>query len=75
MTGVIVSLLAAAVGYLGVHYLMGPSLSLPDTVAGAERLTAPGSQRFERSMAEEGDRYGIIAEGGVYGARSLRSSS
>lgn len=68
MTGIIVSLVAAAAGYLGVQYLMGPSLSLPDTLAGAERLTDPGSKRFERSMADEGDRYGITAEGGVYGA-------
>lgn len=68
MTGVIVSLVAAAAGYLGVQYLMGPGLSLPNTLAGAERLTDPGSQRFERSMADEGDRYGIDAEAGVYGA-------
>jgi hypothetical protein len=67
VTGVIVSLVAAAAGYLGVQYLMGPSVSLPDTLADTERLTDPGSQRFERSMAEEGDRYGITAEGGVYG--------
>src|SRR5688572_28433832 len=64
VTGVIVSLVAAVVGYLGVQYLMGPCLSLPDTLAGAERLTDPGSQRFERSMADEGDRYGIDAEAG-----------
>jgi hypothetical protein len=63
----IVTLVAAAAGYLGLQYLMGPSVSLPDTLASAERLTDPGSQRFERSMAEEGERYGITAEGGVYG--------
>ena len=68
MIGVIVSLVAAAVGYLGVQYLMGPSLSLPDSLASAERLTDRESQRFERTMADEGDRYGIDAEGGVYGA-------
>ena len=67
-TGVIVSLIAAAAGYLGVQYLMGPSLSLPDSLASAERLTDPESQRFERYTADEGDRYGIDAEGGVYGA-------
>ncbi|MBA3738929.1 MAG: hypothetical protein H0W97_10240 [Actinobacteria bacterium] len=68
MTGVIVSILAAAVGYLGVGYLMGPSLSLPDSLASAERLTDPESQRFERYTADEGERYGIYAEGGVYRA-------
>ena len=68
VTGVIISILAAAVGYLGVGYLMGPSLSLPDSLASAERLTDPESQRFERYTADEGDRYGIDAEGGVYGA-------
>lgn len=68
VAGVIVSLVAAAAGYLGVQFLMGPSLSLPDALANAERLTDPESQRFESYMAEEGDRYGISAEGGVYGA-------
>src|ERR671937_918711 len=65
---VLVSLAAAAGGYLGVQYLMGPSLALPDTLAGSQRLTDTDSQRFERSMADEGERYGIDAEGGVYGS-------
>ena len=64
----IVSLIAAAVGYFGVQHVMSPSLSLPDSVAGAERLTDPESLRFERFTADEGDRYGIDAEGGVYGS-------
>jgi hypothetical protein len=68
VAGVIVSILAAAVGYLGVGYLMGPRVSLPDSLASAERLTDPESQRFEQFMADEGDRYGVDAEGGVYGA-------
>jgi hypothetical protein len=65
---VLVSLAAAVGGYLGVGYLLGPSLALPDTLAGSQRLTDPDSQRFERYMADEGDRYGIDAEGGVYGS-------
>lgn len=65
---VVVSLAAAVGGYLGVQYLMGPSLALPDTLAGSQRLTDAESQRFEKYMADEGDRYGIDAEGGVYGS-------
>lgn len=68
VVGTIVSIVAAIAGYMGVQYLMGPSLSLPDTLASAERLTDPESQRFEQYMADEGDRYGIDAEGGIYGA-------
>jgi hypothetical protein len=64
----IVSLVAAAAGYLGVQYLMASNLSLPDSVAGAQRLTDPASQRFEHDTADQGDRYGIDAEGGVYGS-------
>jgi hypothetical protein len=64
----IVSIVAAAAGYLGVQYLLGPNLSLPDSVAGAHRLTDPTSQRFERDTVDQGDRYGIDAEGGVYGS-------
>ena len=63
----IVSIVAAAAGYLGVQYLLGSNLSLPDSVAGANRLADAASQRFERDTADQGDRYGIDAEGGVYG--------
>lgn len=68
LVGAIVSLVAAAAGYLGVQFVMGPDLSLPDTLAGAERLTDAESQRFERYMANEGDRYDVDTEAGVYGA-------
>lgn len=68
LVATLVSIVAAVGGYLGVHYLLGPSLSLPDAVAGSERLTDPESQRFERYTADEGERYGIDAEGGVYGS-------
>ena len=68
VAGAIVSLVAAVAGYFGVQYLMGPNLSLPGALAGTERLSDPESQRFEQYTAEEGDRYGIDAEGGVYGA-------
>lgn len=50
------------------QYLMGSSLSLPDTLTGRERLSDPESQRFERYTADESDRDGIDAEGGVYGS-------
>jgi hypothetical protein len=43
ITGVIVSLVAAVGGYLGVQYLMGPDLSLPDVLAGSQRLSDPES--------------------------------
>jgi hypothetical protein len=64
---VIVSVAAVVVGYLGAQYLMGPSLSLPSALAGSDRLTDRESQRFEDYMAEQGDRYGIDVQGGVYG--------
>ena len=44
----IVALVAGVAGYFGVQHLMGSSLSLPDTLAGHERLTDPESQRFEQ---------------------------
>ena len=62
-----VSIVAAVAAYLGVQYLMGPSVSLPDRLAGAERLDDQESRRFERYMDDEGERYGIEVEGGVYG--------
>jgi hypothetical protein len=64
----VVSIVAALGGYLGVHYLMGSGLALPDSLAGSARLTDQQSQKFEKYTAEEGDRYGIDAEGGVYGS-------
>lgn len=63
----IVSVVAAVAGYVGVHYLMGPSLSLPAELAGSERLTDRESQRFEDRLIEQGERYGIDVAGGVYG--------
>jgi hypothetical protein len=68
LVGTIVSIVVALGGYLGVQYVMGSGLSLPASLAGAERLTDPESERFERYTADEGDRYGIDAEGGVYGS-------
>jgi hypothetical protein len=68
LVGVLVSIVVAAAGYVGVQYLMGPSVSLPDELAGAERLTDQESRRFEAYTADEGERYGIDAEGGVYGS-------
>jgi hypothetical protein len=65
---VLASIAAAVAGYFGVQYLMGPSLALPDSLAGSERLTDAESRRFERYMADEGERYGIDAEAGVYGS-------
>jgi hypothetical protein len=46
---------------------MGPSFTLPDRLAGAERLDDQESRRFEGYMDGEGERYGIDVEGGVYG--------
>jgi hypothetical protein len=63
----IVSVAAVVAGYLGVQYLMGPSVSLPSALAGSDRLTDRGSQRFEDYLVEQGDRYGIDVQGGVYG--------
>jgi hypothetical protein len=70
VVGAIVSLVAAVATALGVGYLMGPDLALPDTLAGVERSSDPESERFERYTEDEGDRFGIDAEGGVYGAPS-----
>lgn len=64
----VITVVAAVGGYLGVQALFGSNLSLPDTLAGAERMTDPESKRFEGYTAEQGDRYGIDAEGGVYGS-------
>jgi hypothetical protein len=64
----IVSIAAAVAGYFGVQYLMGPSLSLPASLAGSERLTDRESQRFEDYLVEQGERYEIDVQGGVYGS-------
>src|SRR5919109_3972310 len=64
----LVTIVAALGGYLGVQYLLGSHPSLPDQLAGAQRLTDADSQEFERYTANEGEKYGIDAEGGVYGS-------
>lgn len=65
---VVVTVVATFAGYVGVQYLLGSHVSLPDSLAGAQRLTDADSKEFERYTAEEGDRYGIDAEAGVYGS-------
>jgi hypothetical protein len=65
---ILVSVVAAFGGYFGVQYLLGSHASLPDELAGAQRMTDAESKEFERYLAAEGDRYGIDAEGGVYGS-------
>jgi hypothetical protein len=67
LVGAVVSIVAAVAAYVGVQYLMGPSVSLPDRLAGAERLDDQESRRFERYMDDEGERYGIEVDAGVYG--------
>jgi hypothetical protein len=64
----IVSVVAAIGGYFGVQYLLDSGMSLPDTLADAQRLTDAESQRFETYTADEGERYGIDAQGAVYGS-------
>jgi hypothetical protein len=68
VTRALVSVVAALGGYFGVQYLLGSHATLPDQLAGAQRLADADSKEFERYTAEEGDRYGIDAEGGVYGS-------
>jgi hypothetical protein len=63
-----VSVIAALGGYFGVQYLLGSHASLPDELAGAQRMTDAESKEFESYLAAEGDRYGVDAEGGVYGS-------
>jgi hypothetical protein len=65
---IVVSAVAALGGYFGVQYLLGSDLSLPEQLAGAQRLSDADSKEFERYTVEEGDRYGIDAEAGVYGS-------
>jgi hypothetical protein len=67
----LVAVVAAVAGYVGVQYLLGGGVSLPDSLAGSSRLTDPTSKQFERFTAEEGDRWGIDAEGGVYGTAGV----
>ena len=63
-----VSVIAALGGYFGVQYVLGSHASLPAELAGAQRMTDAGSKEFESYLAAEGDRYGVDAEGGVYGS-------
>ncbi len=63
----VVAVVAGLAGYIGVQYVIGSDRSLPQTLAGETRLTDPTSLEFERFTASEGERYGIDAEGGVYG--------
>jgi hypothetical protein len=72
---VFVSIVAALGGYIAVRYLLGSNLSLPDSLAGAEWLSDPEAERFERYLPDEGNRYGIDAQEPCMAPRSARRSS
>lgn len=74
--------IAAAVGYFGAQYVMGPSLSLPDSVAGAERRggsdyrcvsAVAGPETAVACMWRDDDNVGIVLKlsGGLRGTRRL----
>jgi len=65
---IVVGLLAAFLGYIGVQQLLGGGgVEIPDTVAGVARMHGGVASRFEAEMAAEVDRYGMDAEAGVFG--------
>jgi hypothetical protein len=65
---IVVGLLAAFLGYIGVQQLFGGSgVEIPDTVAGATRLHDGMAAQFEEQMAAEVSTYGVDAEAGAFG--------
>lgn len=65
---IVVGLLAAFLGYIGVQQLLGGGgVGIPDTVAGAERLHDGMAAQFEDQMAAEVSTYGVDAEAGAFG--------
>jgi hypothetical protein len=65
---IVVGLLAAFLGYIGVQQVLGGSgVEIPDTVAGVPRLQGGMAARFEEEMAAEVDGYGMDAEAGAFG--------
>ena len=65
---IVVGLLAAFLGYIGVQQLLGGGgVEIPDTVAGVERLHGGLAARFEDEMAAEVATYGMDAEAGAFG--------
>ena len=65
---IVVGLLAAFLGYIGVqHVLGGGGVEIPDTVAGVARRHGGMASRFEDEMAAEVGSYGMDAEAGAFG--------
>ena len=65
---IVVGLLAAFLGYIGMQQLLGGSgVELPETVAGATRLHDGMAAQFEDEMAAEVSTYGVDAEAGAFG--------
>jgi hypothetical protein len=65
---IVVGLLAAFLGYIGVQQLFGGSgVEIPDTVAGTTRLHDGMATQFEDQMAAEVSTYGVDAEAGAFG--------
>ena len=66
---VLVGVLAAIAGYVGVQYLLGGSdVTIPDTVAGVPRMHDAMAAEFEEDLLDEAARYDMQAEAAVFGS-------
>jgi hypothetical protein len=65
---IVVGVLASLVGYFGVQLLFDHGPSLPDTLAGAPRMTSQAAKDFEKQMADQGKQHGLHVAAAAYGA-------
>ena len=66
---IVVGLLAAFVGFVGVQRVLGGGgVEIPETVAGLPRMHDAMASQFEEEMKTEAARYSMDAEAGAFGS-------
>jgi hypothetical protein len=68
-----VALLVAGAAIIAVGRTHHSRISIPDSIAGAERLVTPDAQEAEQQIIEGARRYGITGKAGFYGTGGLPS--
>lgn len=70
---VFVALLVAGTATIAVGLIPRSRISIPDSIAGAERIVTPDAQEAEQQIIEGARRYGITGKAGFYGTGGLPS--
>ncbi len=69
----LVALLLTGAAVIALGRTQHSRISIPDSIAGAQRIVTPASHQAEQQILEGAKRYGVTARAGFYGSGALPS--